>query len=100
VETHQSTVGFFYAPLLIIQIPFTTFTLMENTTNTQVENTTDRIAWFNGNNRISIEMENGIIDDFGEFVQIDLITAIRLRNDLNIAINESLETIKELNENN
>ncbi len=69
---------------------------------TQVENDL-RLAWFNQNNKISIgiiDLNEGILFDVPDYIQFDLIKAIQLRNQLNNAINEALETIKELNENN
>jgi hypothetical protein len=73
---------------------------MEKDTTTQVEND-ERFAWFNGNNKISI----GTIDlddesDVPDYIQFDIIKAMKLRNQLNVAINDYLETIKELDENN
>jgi hypothetical protein len=75
---------------------------MEKDTTTQVEND-ERFAWFNGNNKISIgiiDLNEGILFDVPDYIQFDLIKAIQLRNQLNNAINEGLETIKELDENN
>jgi hypothetical protein len=75
---------------------------MEKDTMTQVENDL-RLAWFNQNNKISIgiiDLNEGILFDVPDYIQFDLIKAIQLRNQLNNAINEALETIKELNENN
>ncbi len=69
---------------------------------TQVEKD-ERLAWFNQNNKISIgiiDLNDGILFDVPDYIQFDLIKAIQLRNQLNNAINEGLETIKELNENN
>ena len=67
---------------------------------TQVEKD-ERLAWFNANNKISI----GTIDlddesDVPDYIQFDIIKAMKLRNQLNVAINDYLETIKELDENN
>lgn len=73
---------------------------MENNTNTQVEEYV-RLAWFNRNNNISIGTMNLNSDSFldlPDYIELNVITAIELRNQLNIAIKESLETIKELNE--
>ena len=75
---------------------------MEKDTMTQVENDL-RLAWFNQNNKISIgiiDLNEGILFDVPDYIQFDLIKAIQLRNQLNNAINEALETIKELDENN
>jgi hypothetical protein len=75
---------------------------MEKDTMTQVEKD-ERLAWFNQNNKISIgiiDLNDGILFDVPDYIQFDLIKAIQLRNQLNNAINEGLETIKELNENN
>jgi hypothetical protein len=75
---------------------------MEKDTTIQVEND-ERFAWFNGNNKISIgiiDLNEGILFDVPDYIQFDLIKAIQLRNQLNNAINEGLETIKELDENN
>jgi hypothetical protein len=73
---------------------------MEKDTMIQVEND-KRFAWFNANNKISI----GTIDldnesDVPDYIQFDIIKAMKLRNQLNVAINDYLETIKELDENN
>ena len=67
---------------------------------TQVEKD-ERLAWFNANNKISI----GTIDlddesDVPDYIQFDIIKAMKLRNQLNVAINDYLETMKELDENN
>jgi hypothetical protein len=75
---------------------------MEKDTMTQVENDL-RLAWFNQNNKISIgiiDLNEGILFDVPDYIQFDLIKAIQLRKQLNNAINEALETIKELDENN
>jgi hypothetical protein len=76
---------------------------MEKDIMTQVE-TQEGIAFFNSNGLITInvcDLENPAIENNCElFLQIDLIRAIQLRNELNIAINDYLETIKELDENN
>jgi hypothetical protein len=75
---------------------------MEKDTTTQVEND-ERFAWFNGNNKISIgtiDLNEDILSDVPDYIQFDLIKAMKLRNQLNVAINDYLETIKELDENN
>jgi hypothetical protein len=75
---------------------------MEKDTITQVEND-ERFAWFNGNNKISIgtiDLNEDILSDVPDYIQFDLIKAMKLRNQLNVAINDYLETIKELDENN
>jgi len=75
---------------------------MEKDTMTQVEND-ERFAWFNGNNKISIgtiDLNEDTLLDVPDYIQFDLIKAMKLRNELNIAINDYLETIKELDENN
>jgi|APGre2960657373_1045057.scaffolds.fasta_scaffold485201_2 hypothetical protein len=75
---------------------------MEKDTTTQVEND-ERFAWFNGNNKISIgtiDLNEDILSDVPDYIQFDIIKALKLRNQLNVAINDYLETIKELDENN
>ena len=75
---------------------------MENTTIIQVEDDI-RLAWFNANDMISIntiELNSSEFLDVPDFIQFDLIKAMKLRNQLNESINDYLETIKELNENN
>jgi hypothetical protein len=75
---------------------------MEKDTITQVEND-ERFAWFNGNNKISIgtiDLNEDILSDVPDYIQFDIIKALKLRNQLNVAINDYLETIKELDENN
>jgi hypothetical protein len=75
---------------------------MEKDTTTQVEND-ERFAWFNGNNKISIgtiDLNEDILSDVPDYIQFDIIKAMKLRNQLNVAINDYLETIKELDENN
>lgn len=76
---------------------------MENNTITQVE-TKESMAFFNANGLITInvsQLENPNIENYCElFLQTDLIKAIQLRNQLDIAINDYLSTIKELYENN
>ena len=69
---------------------------------TQVEND-ERFAWFNGNNKISIgtiDLNEDILSDVPDYIQFDIIKALKLRNQLNVAINDYLEKIKELDENN
>jgi hypothetical protein len=41
-----------------------------------------------------------ILSDVPDYIQFDIIKALKLRNQLNVAINDYLETIKELDENN
>lgn len=75
---------------------------MENTTITQVE-VESRLSWFNGNNLISIgtiDLNTNPLLDVPDYIEFDLIKAIQLRNQLDIAINNYLSTIKELYENN
>ena len=75
---------------------------MEKDTTTKVEND-ERFAWFNGNNKISIgtiDLNEDILSDVPDYIQFDIIKAMKLRNQLNVAINDYLETIKELDENN
>lgn len=75
---------------------------MENTTITQVE-VESRLAWFNGNNLISIgtiDLNTNPLLDVPDYIEFDLIKAIQLKNQLDIAINDYLSTIKELYENN
>lgn len=76
---------------------------MEKDTTTQVERD-ERLAFFNFGNLITINtfnLENDSIENHCElYIVTDLIKAIKLRNELNVAINDYLETIKELDENN
>ena len=76
---------------------------MEKDTTTQVERD-ERLAFFNFGNLITINtfnLENDSIENHCElYILTDLIKAMKLRNELNIAINDYLETIKELDENN
>jgi hypothetical protein len=72
---------------------------MEKDTTTQVEND-ERFAWFNGNNKISIgtiDLNEDILSDVPDYIQFDIIKALKLRNQLNVAINDYLETINENN---
>jgi hypothetical protein len=76
---------------------------MEKDTTTQVVKD-ERLAFFNLGNLITINtfnIENDSIENHCElFIVTDLIKAMILRNELTIAINDYLETIKELDENN
>jgi hypothetical protein len=73
---------------------------MEKDTTTQVVKD-ERLAFFNLGNLITINtfnIENDSIENHCElFIVTDLIKAMKLRNELTIAINDYLETINENN---
>jgi len=50
------------------------------------------IAWFNGNEQISINID----ECCGEIITLDYLKALRLKMDLTIAMNEFNERIKEV----
>jgi hypothetical protein len=64
-------------------------------------NETERLAWFNANNLISIatlDLNKSLSLEFfdcGDFIQIDIMTAIKLRTQLTMAIQDAIDTMNE-----
>lgn len=66
----------------------------------QIEEEKEELAWFNANNKISIhttKLNQDMLLEVPDYIQVDLITAIKLKNQLTISINEMVDYINGLN---